>query len=622
MCGIAGFAGREALLNRERLSRMIAAVAHRGPDDSGEWWSDDGQVGLAHRRLAVIDLSPGGHQPMHDASGRLTIVLNGEIYNYRELRESLAARGHTFRSQSDTEVVLAAYREWADACVEHLEGMFAFALHDAEARRLLIARDRVGEKPLYYRNVPGGIAFASELKALLEDETCERVLDLSSVDTYLTYGYVPGERSILEGIRKLRAAHVLTFDGRTGEVACRRYWNLPVHDPDRHSRLDDLVDRLEALLTASVKRQMVADVPVGVLLSGGIDSGLIVALATRASSGPVKTFNVSFPGHGGFDEAPFARALADHFGTDHVELRAEDAPTDLLTSLARQFDEPLADSALVPTAMISALIRRHATVALSGDGGDELFGGYPHYQWLMQSERIRRLTPGWMREGVARAAEALPPGTRGRNHAIGLRRDTTRSIALVNVYFDRASRRRLLVPDVTDGHATCESEAYRVCECTPGASLMRQALEADFRTTLVDGYLVKVDRASMLHALEVRAPWLDHRIVEFAFREVPDELRVTHRELKVLPRALARRLLPAGFATRRKQGFTMPLRAWFSGEWGARAERILKDAPASLFAPAEIDRLLQAQRRGFDNTGRIFALTMFELWRREYRVAA
>ncbi|MBA3638150.1 MAG: asparagine synthase (glutamine-hydrolyzing) [Acidobacteriota bacterium] len=622
MCGIAGLAHSIPHRRRETLSEILAPLSHRGPDDAGEWWSDDGRVGLGHRRLAIIDLSPAGHQPMHDASGRLAIVLNGEIYNYRELRRELLGKGHVFRTASDTEVILVAYLEWGDACLERLDGMFAFALYDTAQQRLLIARDRVGEKPLYYRSVPGGLAFASELKALMADRTFDRSLNVEALDYYLTYGYVPGTLSILDGVTKLPAAHSLVWRTTTGELSIRRYWTLPQTAPDPRGDAYELSERLETLLEASVRRQLVADVPVGVMLSGGVDSSLVVAMAARASSTPVKTFNVSFPGHARFDEAPFAREIARHFGTDHIELRADEAPTDLLPLLARQFDEPLADSALVPTAMISALIRNHATVALTGDGGDELFGGYPHYQWMMKAERIRGRVPLWVRRGVSGAARLLPPGTRGRNHLIGFDQDTRGGIAHLNVYFDRAARERLIVPSMSDGTGRCTPEEYRAGHCTPGASVLRQATEADFQTTLADGYLVKVDRASMLHGLELRAPWLDHHIVEFAFGEVPDRLRTTRDELKVLPKMLARRLLPPGFDIRRKQGFTMPLAAWFAGAWGRQAEAILKEAPASLFNPREISRLLRAQRMGFDNTQRLFALTMFELWRREYRIAA
>ena len=622
MCGIAGLAGATPRADRGVLSRILAPLAHRGPDDAGEWWAADGRVGLGHRRLAIIDLSPAGHQPMHDATGRLTIVLNGEIYNYRELRAQLAAKGHLFHTASDTEVILVAYLEWGEACLERLDGMFAFALYDAATERLLIARDRVGEKPLYYRPVPGGLVFASELKSIMADPAAGRSLNVEAVDYYLAYGYVPGALSILEGVHKLPAAHALSWEASTGELRIRRYWDLPPAQADPRATLADLTDRLEALLERSVRRQLVADVPVGVMLSGGVDSSLVVALAARASSAPIRTFTVSFPGHERFDEAPFARAIAAHFATEHIELRAESPPTELLPALARQFDEPLADSALVPTAMVSALIRRHATVALSGDGGDELFGGYPHYQWVMKADQMRRRVPRWVRAGVAHAAAALPIGTRGRNHLLALRSDTADSIAHLNLYFDFRTRRRLLVPEVPRGEGSCTPEAFRSGQCAPPAGVLRYATETDFRTTLADGYLVKVDRASMLHALEVRAPWLDHHLVEFAFGSVPDVYRTTAHELKVLPKALARRLLPPDFDLRRKQGFTMPLNAWFAGPWGAHAEAILKDAPPTLFDPREIERVLKAQRRGLDNTQRLFALTMFELWRREYGIAA
>jgi asparagine synthase (glutamine-hydrolysing) len=456
----------------------------------------------------------------------------------------------------------------------------------------------------------------------MADPGLDRALDYEAVDHYLSYGYVPGELCILRGVKKLPAASAMEWREDSGSLRVFRYWQLPpLDEAAANTPVEDLTAQFESILEASVRRQLVADVPVGIMLSGGLDSSLVTALAARVSPGRVKTFTVSFPGHAAFDEGPFARRVAEHFGTDHTELRAEDAPVDLLPALARQFDEPLADSALVPTAMISRLIRGSATVALSGDGGDELFGGYPHYRWMLRAAPWRRAIPGWARATAAAASTAfLPLGARGRNHLAGFGNGASRSIAYINLYFDRATRERLMVPEVGANRRLAEPEAYRAGFCDAASGLVRQATAADFQTTLADGYLVKVDRASMLYGLEMRAPFLDREMIEFAFRSVPDALKSTTHVSKILPRRLAQRLLPPGLDLHRKQGFTMPLQSWFDGPWGRQAAEMLRDAPPALFQRKEIEALLRAQDRGYANTQRVFALTMFELWRREYDI--
>jgi asparagine synthase (glutamine-hydrolysing) len=326
MCGIVGIVSNTPQAQRAWLAIGRDAMTHRGPDDAGEWWSADGRVGLAQRRLSIIDLSPAGHQPMHDASGALSIVFNGEIYNFADLRDELMAKGHGFRSHSDTEVILAAYREWGTECLARFNGMFAFALFDARQHTVFLARDRAGEKPLFYHQANGVLRFASELKALLGDPALPRRIDPAALDCYLAMGYVPGDRCMLQGFNKLPPAHALLFDLQTGQAKIWRYWQLPELEATSSRPVDEaaLLDELEALLEDAVRRQMVADVPVGVLLSGGVDSSLITAMAVRASS-QVQTFTIGFPGHGKLDETEHARLIARHFGTRHTELMAERA---------------------------------------------------------------------------------------------------------------------------------------------------------------------------------------------------------------------------------------------------------------------------------------------------------
>jgi asparagine synthase (glutamine-hydrolysing) len=621
MCGIVGFISQSTFSSRPPLALSRDVLRHRGPDDAGEWWSEDGCVGLGHRRLAIIDLSPAGHQPMQDPSGQLCIVFNGEIYNFADLRAELAAKGHAFRSHSDTEVILAAYREWGTECLSRLNGIFAFALYDGRKRQLFMARDRAGEKPLFYSLADGILRFASELKGLLADPALPRCIDREALDCYLAMGFVPGGGCILRDIKKLPPGHALIFDLSGGQSRLWRYWKLPELDAaaaDSQADETALLDELEALLEDAVRRQLVADVPVGVLLSGGVDSSLVTAMAVRAAP-RVKTFTVRFPGYGSYDETEHARLIARHLGTEHVELEAGDCSVDLLPLLARQFDEPIVDSSMIPTYLLSRLVRGHCTVALGGDGGDELFGGYEHYSRLLWMRQRLEPIPRCLRLAVAQAAETwLPVGFKGRNWLQGLESDLVRGLPLIASYFDRSTRRRLMA-----GHGPWELVAERVREqrIPQAADLLQRATRMDFENYLAEDILVKVDRASMLNSLEVRAPLLDYRVIEFAFGKVPAHLRATANSRKVLPKRLAARLLPPGFDLHRKQGFSIPLGSWLrAGPWREFFHDVLLGAGDTIFSRKEVGRLLDGQARGRANSERLFALVLFELWRREYRV--
>jgi asparagine synthase (glutamine-hydrolysing) len=627
MCGIVGMAKARERVELALVETMRDTMTHRGPDDRGAWLSDDGRVGFGHRRLAIIDLSPKGHQPMLSRFGNACLTFNGEIYNYLDLRAELQRRGYAFDSESDTEVLLAAYAEWDTDCLRRLNGMFAFAIHDSAKKRLFVARDRAGEKPMFYRHANATFAFASELKALMADPSMPRRVDLDALKHNFAFGYVDGERCMLEGVRKLPAAHALTYELENDSVRVWPYWQLP--EPSTNGevvsprRAEELVDELEALLKDSVRRQLMADVPVGILLSGGVDSSLVTAMAANVSSRPVKTFTVSFPGHGAYDEAHHARLVAQHFGTEHHELVGEAASVDLLPKLAAQYDEPMADSSMLPTYLVSKLIRRDATVALGGDGGDELFGGYMHHAWVQRQQRVRAWLPRPLRRAIGGAASALMPvGMKGRNWLVGFTADLAQSIAWVNIYFDGKTRARLLGPVWKQlGTAAFAPEIGKMALCDDELSPLQQTTRVDFLTYLPDDILVKVDRASMLTSLEVRAPFLDYRVIEFAYGRVPDSLRATESGRKLLLRRLAARVLPPEFDAVRKQGFSIPLGSWFRGAWGEYMESVLREADPSLFDRNTIDELIAGQRRGYSNSHRLYALTMFELWRRTYAVS-
>ena len=559
---------------------------------------------------------------MQDADGGLCIVFNGEIYNFADLRQELMAKGHAFRSHSDTEVILAAYREWGTDCLSRLNGMFAFALYDSRRRQLFIARDRAGEKPLFYAPTHGALRFASELKGLMADPALPRRIDPEALDCYLAMGFVPGERSMLHGVKKLPPAHALVFDLNNGQSRLWRYWELPkLSDSAAKGAADEagLLDELETLLEDAVRRQLVADVPVGVLLSGGVDSSLVTAMAVRTAP-KVKTFTIRFPGFGQYDETEHARLIARHFGTEHVELVATESTVDLLPLLARQFDEPVVDSSMIPTYLVSHLVREHCTVALGGDGGDELFAGYAHYNRLLWLQKHLGGIPQNLRLAVANTAEVLlPVGFKGRNWLQGLGVDLRTGLPLIFSLFDRDARRRLMARQ-----SAWELAAERIREerIPESADLLQRATRMDFGNYLAEQILVKVDRASMLNSLEVRAPLLDFRLIEFAFGKVPSRLKATAGSRKILLKKLAARVLPREFDQQRKQGFSIPLASWLqSGPWKAFFRETLLGSDNTLFDRKEVSRLLAGQATGRVNSERLFALVLFELWRREYQIS-
>ena len=595
-------------------------MTHRGPDDEGEWWASDGRVGFGHRRLAIIDLSAGAHQPMQNDAAGLCLVFNGEIYNFKDLRAELQARGRSFATRSDTEVVLQAYREWGTDCLQRLNGMFAFAIYDARQQQLLLARDRAGEKPLFYSLEKQSIRFASELKALMADPTFERRIDPHALDCYLAAGFVPGERCILEGVNKLPPAHALTFDLRSGRSRLWRYWQLPESSAMDVNVAEEqpLLDELEALLEDAVRRQMVADVPVGILLSGGVDSSLVTALAVR-SAGNVKTYTVRFPGYARYDETEHARLIARHFATEHAELQAEPGTVDLLPVLARHFDEPVVDSSMIPTYLVSRLIREQCKVALGGDGGDELFGGYSHYDKLLWLQARSTLIPLIARRALTVGAESVMPlGVRGRNWIRAAATDFNEDVPLIASYYDAKNRQRLLR---RDAQSTGTAERVHAARIPPGGDLLQRATRMDFENYLAEDILVKIDRASMANSLEVRCPMLDHRLIEFAFSRIPSDMKATARNRKVLLKKLAARLLPRSFDHQRKQGFSLPLASWLrSGPWLDFFREVLLDRSQDVFDHAFIQSLFRGHAMGRSNDERLFALVMFHLWRREFRV--
>ena len=620
MCAIIGFASKDRKLNRNMLNVGRDAMIHRGPDDDGTWWSKDGCVGLGHRRLAIIDLSKAGQQPMQDTTNDFTIVFNGEIYNYLELKQELIDKGHSFFSHSDTEVILAAYSEWGKDCLSRLNGMFAFALYDCRKRLIFLARDRTGEKPLFYSLSDGIFRFASELKGLLIDPNFSHQINHQALDVYLTLGFVPGNLCIVQGANKLPAAHAMIFDLNKQSLQTWKYWELPsspVLTNITQSYEKVLLQDFELILEDAVKKQLSADVPVGILLSGGVDSSLITAMAVRTSD-QVKTFTVGFDGYKKYDESKHARLIADYFGTEHIELNGGDMSPELVKTLAHQYDEPMADSSMFSTYLISCLVRKYCTVALGGDGGDELFGGYQHYDRLLWRQNKVDWIPLMLRRIIAQSAQLLIPiGFKGRNWLQSLSCDLNYDLPLIASFFDGQTRLNLM------GNKSWPLVGESIWRkgIPKTGDLLQRLTRMDFTNFMTEDVLVKVDRASMLNSLELRAPLLDYRVLEFAFGRVPSSMKTTHSNRKIFLKKLAEKLLPPNFDRQRKQGFGVPLDKWLkNGPWRELFSDVLYDNQ-SIFDKKIVKKLFSGQDNGYRNGERLLCLVLFELWRREYKMS-
>ncbi|MFZ4757222.1 MAG: asparagine synthase (glutamine-hydrolyzing) [Burkholderiaceae bacterium] len=627
MCGIAGFVdfdGHAPDAARARVRAMTDAIPYRGPDADG--FFVDERVALGHRRLSIIDLA-GGVQPMGVADGAVQIVFNGEIYNFGALRAELQALGHVFRTRSDTEVILAGWMQWGEACVERLDGMFAFALWDARTRTLCLARDRVGEKPLYWYRSGSRLVFASELKALRAAGGIPDTVDAEALDCYFTLGYIPSPRTIWRDVSKLRGGHVLI--ARADGIRQRRYWSLSFADP-RPIDLDTATDEFAALLDASVRARMVADVPLGAFLSGGLDSSLVVESMTRAGSGGVITHTVGF-GEPGTDELDLARGTAAALGTSHHETVVPPRAADVLPRLAHHFDEPLADASAVPTWYVCEATRRHVTVALSGDGGDEAFGGYTfRYLPHVHESRIRARVPAAVRSAVFGAAAAVWPGSARLPRPLRLK-TVLGNLAHGDAeafYRDLAwlrdeTRRSVYAPDFLAslrGFSARES-VIPLYASSDAPDALGRAQHTDVQLYMTDDVLATVDRMSMAHSLEVRCPLLDPAILAFAAR-LPASVRISGTRGKLPLRRLAERRLPRAVVEAPKRGFSIPAARWLRGELRPMAESLLFDRgnPAlDVLDTAALRRVWSEHLGGGrDHSVFVWAVMMYALWAREH----
>jgi asparagine synthase (glutamine-hydrolysing) len=629
MCGITGWASLDSRAPspegaKDLLHSMCERMTHRGPDDEGLFVSNGTALGM--RRLAIIDLVTG-EQPVFNEDKSVAVILNGEIYNYREIRRQLEQLGHSFRSQSDTEVLPHLYEEFADEMVQHLNGMFAFALWDAKRRRLLIARDRFGEKPLYWGVFDSTLLFASEPKVLLAHPAVKSSLNLQALRQYLSFDYVPAPLTIYEGINKLPAAHTLTLEN--GRVETRSYWSLSYKTSEPPPTEAEAAEHLLELLAESVRLRLVSDVPLGVLLSGGVDSSAVAALAVRASSEAVKTFSISFA-ESSFDESLYARAVAKYLGTDHHEERlSANLAANLVSEIGSWMDEPFSDPSLVPTYLLSRFTRKHVTVALGGDGGDELFAGYPMYRGHRWAENYSKI-PRALRTGIIEPLVGMLP-VKTRNLSFDYK--ATRFIAGAKYdpvarhhiwfgSFTPSEQEMLLTPEVL---RNTDADIYRdarsmMAECD-STDVVEQMQSLDTRLYLAEDILTKVDRASMAVSLEVRAPFLDPRVAEFA-ASLPPSYKLRGRKTKyILKRAIKDSLPP--FVTRRgKKGFGVPVAEWLKGKLRPLARDLLSPdrvRKGGVFNPEHVTKLQDEHERGVANHRKLlWTLLMFELWHESF----
>ena len=627
MCGITGIIYRDPQrpIDERVLKDMSNSIAHRGPDGEGFFVQEN--VGLAHRRLAIIDLE-GGRQPLGNEDDSVQIVFNGEIYNYQYLRRNLELRGHTFKTNSDTEVIVHLYEEFGDECVQHLRGMFAFAIWDGRRNRVFLARDRVGIKPLYVKLDGEKLLFGSELKTILAHPGVSRDVDPLALDEYFHYGMVPGARCIFRGIEKLLPAHSLSLDLNQWTAKREQYWKLRF-EPTQSLSAADWQDALFDKLRDSVRLHMVSDVPVGSFLSGGIDSSVVTSLAFRMANVPLKTFSIGFQ-EAGFNELPYAREVAEHFGTEHIEEIVTADAAMMLPGMALFYDEPFADSSSIPTFLLSSLAAQHVKVVLSGDGGDEALGGYARYAHDLKEAGIRDAMPNWLRGTVLSTlakmwpkADWLPRPLRLKTLLTNLSLSPDEAYANTLDLCRSPWRERLLAGDVLQsiGQHESGSIASRAFRNAARNDLLTGMISSDMATLLPDDYLVKVDRASMANGLEVRPPLLDHEFLEVCAR-VPSKFKISKGETKWLLRQTAKRMVPQSILNRPKHGFEIPVDGWLRGPLLPLFMDLVLSSSSSishLINQQNANRMMQDHVRGIGRHGSaLWSLLSLACWGERY----
>lgn len=620
MCGIVGVVQKFGGVDREAVRRMTEKIYHRGPDDSGFYFNSEGTAGLGFRRLSIIDLA-SGHQPMANEDGNVWVILNGEIYNFKDLRQRLVSRGHIFKTNSDTECVVHGYEEYGNDIFSHLNGMFAIAIWDERVGKLLLGRDRAGEKPLHYFYDGRTFVFGSEIKSLLVHPAISREINWGAVDEYFAYGYIAAPRSIYKKIVKLEPASYLIFQNSTINTA--KYWEV---DATRTFGGDYQEAKLELvrLMNEAVRIRMVSDVRLGAFLSGGIDSSTVVAFMARNSDQPIRTFSIGF-NEGSFDERKYARMVASMYQTDHTELvLTSDLPVEMIERIVRNFDEPFGDSSALPTYSVSRLTRDHVTVSLSGDAGDELFAGYETYNSFLNKNAALSRIPVPARVLLSKVPLEFRFNTRLNKKLNFLKSvdDVSRFVTLFT-QFSELERENFFSTDIGEElkRYRRDTKDVRALKFVNSFDFVNKMLYSDFSHYLPDDILVKVDRASMLSSLESRAPFLDHRMIEFAF-SLPSAWKLRDQNTKAILKDALKGLLPDQVLHRGKMGFGVPLKHWFTNQlYDYCRTKLLGNTAAGVFNRAAIDSFLREHRAGRkDNSHKLWMLLVFVLWVENNRI--
>lgn len=625
MCGIAGIlTSAKKPLNRDRLVSMGNAIAHRGPDAEGYYLSEDG-VGLAHRRLSIIDLT-SGEQPLGNEDKSIQIVFNGEIYNHLELQKSLKSRGHIFRTKSDTESIVHLYEEYGCDLVHHLRGMFAFALWDSKKRKLLLARDRVGQKPLYFTVNQNQLLFASEIKSLLTQEGIDKTLNHRAIEDYLCYGFVPGSQSIFQNIHKLAPGTWMEFDRDTWSFRQETYWSLPSVEVKNFSE-SQWLEAIEDKLTETVKAHQISDVPVGSFLSGGLDSSLVTSILSQHADSPPQTFSIGFQ-EKKFSELEYAALVSNQLGTKHTEEIVTANAAQDLEALIHFYDEPFADASAIPTMRVAKVASQYVKVALSGDGGDEGFGGYKRYAHDLKESKLRNLFPSIIRSQVIRRfalaypkADWLPRPMRLQSALTNIASDASNAYANTLSQCPSSLRKKLLSKKLSSELAEYKSSDHVTEHSMDGGDALRGMLATDIALMLPDDFLTKVDRASMAHGLEARPPLVDHQFLELAW-QMPSEFKIRDGETKWALKKIAENHLPSSIIYRPKQGFEIPIDAWLRGPLGQVFKETALATDNLLAEYLNIDLVADLHRRHCNRTGKhgqlLWSILILGAWMKRY----
>jgi len=607
MCGISGFVGDFLESDLDKMNRV---TAHRGPDDFGTYYKNN--VGLAHRRLSIIDLA-GGHQPMTNEDGTIWIVYNGEVYNFQSLhREHLTK--HQLKTKSDTEVILHLYEEYGEKCVDYLRGMFAFAIWDQRKQKLLVVRDRFGIKPLYYAKTSKGLIFASEMKAILETEHVERKVDMEALNLFLTFRYVPGSRTMIDGISKLQPAQYMLY--QNGNVNIREYWDLSF-DKDSGKPESYYSEGLTEILRESIKMRLISDVPLGAYLSGGLDSSFMIGLMSQVMDDPIKTFTAGFEGEW-HDESPYADIVAKEFKTDHCLLKAKPDAVGVLKKVIWHLDEPLADAATIPTYLLSELTRKHVTVVLSGEGSDELLAGYDKYKFLFYRKKISPFLFKPMFSCLANIFSKNIKFQRGFNLLGGNRGEGATYLDLVSV-FTKAEKQNVLGSNLAAlrGNDCASHDIVSKClDANKGGDFLDRLMYLDIKTWLPNDVLLKNDKMTMAHSLEARVPFLDHKFAEFTTK-IPSNLKLKWLSEKYILRKSMKGLIPEEIIKRKKHGFTVPIKTWMDGDLKSISDDIFskrKIEERGYWNYPYIERLLQKDMGNEFYRRQFWTILTFEMW--------